>query len=144
MKRRELLAAAGTAGAIAVSGCTFLRPPTTDVDITIMNFVAEERTVSVVVKQDDVEVFRTEKTIPAADPEGPAETLEIPNAFEGADGEQFIVEVTPEGHQTDTHDYKITCVDFDTKDTFSVWIMNPEKNEEGKRTDLTVAYCSEA
>jgi hypothetical protein len=144
MKRRDFFAAAGTAGAIAVSGCTSLRKATTEVDITLMNFYAEERTVSIVVKQDDGEVFRTEKTIPAADPDGPAETLEIPNAFVGADGEQFIVEVTPESQQTDTHDYKITCVDFDTKDTFSVWIMNPETNEEGKRTDLTSAYCSEA
>ncbi|MDZ7849778.1 MAG: hypothetical protein U5K70_02835 [Halodesulfurarchaeum sp.] len=144
MKRRDFLAAAGTAGAIAVSGCTFLRPATTEVDITLMNFCDEERTASVVVKQDDREVFRTEKTIPAAEPEGPAETLQIPNAFEGADDEQFTVAVMPKSQQTDTHDYKITCVNFDTNDTFSVWILNPETNEEGKRTDLTAAYCSDA
>jgi hypothetical protein len=144
MKRRDLLAGAGSAGAIALSGCASLGPPTTDVDITLMNFYAKERTVSVVVEQDDEEVFRTENTIPAADPEGPAESLEFSGAFEGTDGEQFTVHVTPEGNPTDTHDYQITCADFDTEDRFSVWILNPETNEEGKRTDITVAFCGEA
>lgn len=99
-----------------------------------MNFVAEERTVSVVVKRDGEEAFQTEQTIPAADPEGQAESLEIPGALEGADGEQFTVDVTPEGQPTDTYEYGITCADFDTEDSFSVWILNPETSEGGKRT----------
>lgn len=140
--RRSLLHAASLASACVVSGCASLRTPSTDVDITLMNFVAEERTISIVVKQDDEEVNRTEKTIAAADPEGRAESLEIPDAFEGADGEQFTVDVTPEGQQTDTYDYKITCADFDTEDSFSVWILNPDSSEEGKRTHFTVAFCS--
>lgn len=144
MKRRDFLAVAGTAGAIAASGCASFRPPMTDVDMKIMNFVTEEQTVSVVVEQDDEAVFRTEKSIPGAKPEGPAETVEISSAFEGRDGERFTVHVTPAGQPTDTHDYKITCADFDTKDTLSVWVMNPETTDEGKRTDITVAYCSEA
>jgi hypothetical protein len=144
MKRRDLLAGAGSAGAIALSGCASLGPATTDVDITVMNFYTTERTASVVVEQDDEEVFRTDQTIPAADPEGQATSIEIPGAFEGIDGEEFTVHVTPEGNPTDTHDYQITCADFDTEDRFSVWILNPESNEGGKRTDITVAFCSEA
>lgn len=55
----------------------------------------------------------------SADPDGPAESLEIPDAFAGADGEQFTVEVTPDGQSTDTDDYRITCADVDTGDSFS-------------------------
>lgn len=141
--RRTFLHAASLASACVVSGCATLRTPSTDVDIRLMNFVAEERTVSVVVKQDEEDVFRTEKTISAGDPEGPAETLDVPGAFEGADGEQFTVDVTPEGQPTDTYDYKITCADFDTEDEFYVWILDPESSEGGKRTHFTVSLCSE-
>lgn len=140
--RRAFLHAVSLSSACVVSGCATLRPPSTDVDITLMNFVTEERTVTAVVKQDDEEVFRTRNTLPAADPEGPAETLEIPGAFEGVDGERFTVDVTPEGQPTDTYDYKITCADFNSEDTFSVWVLNPETSEGGKRTHFTIAHCS--
>jgi len=108
-----------------------------------MNFFAEPRTVSVVIEQDGEEVFRTERTVPAsATPEGEAKILKIPDAFEGTDGEQFTVAVTPDGQPTDTYDYEITCADFDTQDLFSVWILNPESSERGERTSFTVAWCS--
>lgn len=140
--RRAFLQAASLASAYDVSGCATLRTPSTEVDITLMDYVAQGRTVSVVVKQDDEQVFRTEETISAADPTGRAESLELPGAFQGADGKQFTVDVTPQGQPTDTYDYKITCADFDTEDAFSVWILNPESSEEGKRTHFTVAFCS--
>jgi len=140
--RRDVLHAASLASACVVGGCAALRPPSTDVDVTLLNFVDEERTVSVVVRQDDEAVFRTENTIAASEPEAPAESVEIPGAFEGTDGEQFTVDVTPDGQPTDTYDYEITCADFDTEDSFSAWVLDPEVSEDGKRTHFTVAYCA--
>lgn len=82
------------------------------------------------------------ETIPGADPEGPAASPGTPGAFEGADGERYIVGVTPQGRPTDTRDDDIPCADFDTEDGFAVWITDPAENEDGKRTDLTTAACA--
>lgn len=140
--RRTFLHAASLASACVVSGCATLRTPSTDVDIRLMNFVPEPRTVSVVVTQADEEVFRTEKTIAAADPEGRATTVDIPGAFEGTEGEHYTVDVTPEGQPTDSYEYEITCADDDLEDSFYVWILDPEVSEGGNRTHFSVSFCS--
>lgn len=140
--RRAFLHTASLATAGVVGGCAAQRPPSTTVEVKLLNFFAEPRTVSVVVEQDDEVVFRTERTVSAsATPEGEAEILKIPDAFEGTDGEQFTVAVTPAGRPTDTYDYEVTCADADTQDVFSVWILNPESSERGERTSFTVAWC---
>lgn len=75
-----------------------------------------------------------------AGPEVPTESLENTDAFERADGEQFTVNVTPEGQPSDNDDYKIPSPDFDTDDSFSVWILVPETSKAGKRSIL-LSHC---
>jgi hypothetical protein len=106
-----------------------------------LNFVTEERTVSVVIGQDGEEVVRITRRVPASDPEKGAEVVKISDAFEGTDGERFTVDVLLNNHPADTYDYKVTCANVDSAD--GVWcIMNPATSENGQRTNLVSNHCS--
>ena len=141
--RRGFLHAVSFAAACVVSGCASLRTATTSVNIELMNFDTEERTTSIAVKQNDEVVFQTERTISARETEQKANTLQIYSAFEGADSEQFTVDVMLEGQPAGTYSYKITCADSDTEDLFTVRITGPDYDPKYGPTHFVISQCSE-
>jgi hypothetical protein len=111
------------------------------VDVLLQNDDTEAWPLTVAVETESGgERFRTEETIPADTGEDLGEVL-IEDAFEGAAGDQFAVQVWLDGEPAGTFEYEITCPD---DNRISLLVEHePYTPDDGEPVDYVPDRCGE-